>query len=299
MLSSTSTVSVLEKRNTPNAITNKQLTVATDDVLLLVQKLQSSLELEVIFTHLLDHIRSLVPGCRLLYSSPESNINLPIGGPVLKHQCFYQLKAEQEQLGEIRISNSSKLTDYELSMVELCLSHLLYPLRNALLYREAIRNARQDALTGVGNRFAFSRNFEREQRLAQRYHQDLSLLVIDIDYFKRINDKYGHLAGDEVLKSVAECLKSVMRQTDMIFRYGGEEFTAILTKTDREGALVIAERIRKEVEKLAVTISGDDIKATVSVGIGSLKEVKDSQALFNQADDNLYLAKRGGRNQVR
>ncbi len=298
MLSTTSTVSTLGKRNTTNSISSKRQSVATEDVLLLVQKLQSSLELEVIFAHLLEHIRTLVPGSRLLYSLPESSINLPIGGPVLKHQCFYQLNAEHEKLGEIRVSNSAKFTDYELSMVEVCLSHLLYPLRNALLYREAIRNARQDALTGVGNRFAFSRAFEREQRLAQRYHQDLSLLVIDIDFFKRINDQHGHLAGDEVLKSVAQCLESVMRQTDMIFRYGGEEFTAILTKTNREGAQVIAERIRNEVEKLTVPVNDNHVNTTVSIGIGSLQEAKDSQALFNQADDNLYLAKRKGRNQV-
>jgi diguanylate cyclase (GGDEF)-like protein len=229
---------------------------------------------------------------------PEINVHLPIGGPVLKHQCFYQLNAEHEKLGEIRISNSAKFTEFELSMVEVCLSHLLYPLRNALLYREAIRNARQDALTGVGNRFSFSRAFEREQRLAQRYHQDLSLLVIDIDFFKRINDQHGHSCGDEVLKSVAQCLQSVMRQTDMIFRYGGEEFTAILTKTNREGAQVIAERIRVEVEKLTVQLNENQVKTTVSIGIGSLNEAKDSQALFNQADDNLYLAKRNGRNRV-
>jgi len=278
--------------------TRKRAQPDLSDTLTFVQSLQSSLELEVILPILLDRIRLVVPGCRLLYTNQELDINLKVGGPLLKNQCFYQLKTEQQNLGEIRVSNSAQLLEPDLRAIEDSLSHLLYPLRNAMLYLEAIRSARLDALTGVGNRFAFSRAYEREHALAVRHKNDLSLLILDIDHFKKINDCFGHLAGDQVLKEVASALQDAMRQTDMIFRYGGEEFTAILTKTDGDGARVIAERIRRRVEALTILQAGERIRVTISIGIGSLNDANNDRQMFEIADNNLYLAKRNGRNQV-
>ena len=296
MLSQTHIRSRLGKR--PSLVTTKPRLPDPSDTLEFVQSLQSSLELEVMLPHLLDRIRLSVPGSRLIYQHEEFNIQLELGGPVLKNQCFYSLKTGEENLGEIRISNSVRFTEPDLQAIEESLSFLLYPLRNAILYQQAIRNARQDALTGVGNRFAFSRAFEREQLLARRHNYDLSLLVIDVDHFKRVNDRHGHLVGDKVLQAVAAMLQTVMRQTDMVFRYGGEEFTAILTNTDRDGAMVIAERIRNKVASLNVEHNDELIQVTVSIGLGTLQTVDNDRELFEQADENLYLAKRSGRNQV-
>ncbi len=296
MLTQTPIRSRLGKR--PSLVTTKPRLPDPGDTLEFVQSLQSSLELEVMLPHLLDRIRLSVPGSRLIYRHTELNIQIELGGPVLKNQCFYALKTDDDNLGEIRISNCARFNEPELQAIEDSLSYLLYPLRNAILYQQAIRNARQDALTGVGNRFAFSRAFEREQLLARRHDCNLSLLVIDVDHFKRVNDRYGHLVGDKVLKAVAVTLQEVMRQTDMVFRYGGEEFTAILTNTDRHGARVIAERVRQQVAGLTVEHDDETIAVTVSIGLGTLAEVHNNQELFERADENLYLAKRKGRNQV-
>ena len=232
------------------------------------------------------------------YQHEALGIDIELGGPKLKHQCFYQLNTEQQALGEIRISNSKRFAEPDLHVIEETLSHLLFPLRNAMLYQEAIRSARVDALTGVGNRFAFSRSFEREHALAMRHQNDLSLLVLDVDHFKTINDRFGHLVGDQVLREVAQSIQNAMRQTDMVFRYGGEEFTAILTKTDAEGTAVIAERIRQHVADLEVFCEGERIPVTISIGASSSTNSIDGRSMFQQADDNLYRAKRNGRNQV-
>jgi diguanylate cyclase (GGDEF)-like protein len=257
-----------------------------------------SLELEVILPALLDFIRQQVTGVRMRYTNPDLNLSMDFGGAVLKNQCFYQLKTDEQALGEIRFSNATRFSESELHAIERSLTHLLHPLRNALLYQQAVRNARQDALTGVGNRFAFSRTFEREQLLAKRHGTDLALLILDIDHFKQVNDEYGHLAGDKVLRCVADAMTDVMRATDEIFRYGGEEFTAILPTTDDSGAHVIAERIRKRVEQLEVQFEERVIKVTMSIGVASTAGIQVAAQLFEQADANLYQAKRSGRNRV-
>ncbi|GAB2199179.1 GGDEF domain-containing protein [Sessilibacter sp. MAH4] len=297
MLSSTNTSTGYKKRNI-TALVRKSEQARTGKVLELVQKLQSSLEVEAILPHLLEYLRNYIPDCRLSYRYDEFEFNLEFEGPNLVHQCFYQLNVDDINLGEIRVTNSKEFSEFELQIIEETLTHLYFPLRNALLYQQAIRNARLDALTGVNNRFAFSRAFERELKLAHRYNNDLSLLILDIDHFKSVNDHYGHLCGDIVLRDVAQTIKAAMRETDMIFRYGGEEFTAILPKTDHQGALVIAERIRKEVEGLIINADNKPVSVTVSIGIGSLKNVESSDQLFIQADEHLYSAKRAGRNRV-
>lgn len=293
MLSSIDSRARAQKSNTPGSIAPD-----STDILLLVQRLQMSLELEVILPALLEFIRQPVPGVRMRYTNPDLNLSMEFGGTVLKNQCFYQLKTDEQALGEIRFSNATRFSENELHAIESSLSHLLHPLRNALLYQQAVRNARQDALTGVGNRFAFSRTFEREQLLAKRHGSDLALLILDIDHFKRVNDEFGHLAGDKVLRCVADAMTDVMRATDEIFRYGGEEFTAILPTTDDSGAYVIAERIRKRVEQLEVQFEQRVIKVTMSIGVASTAGIDAAAQLFEQADNNLYQAKRSGRNRV-
>lgn len=296
MLSQTDSRTSVGKRAALVKSKPKQLNL--EDTLSFVQSLQSSLELEVILTVFLEKLCLFIPGCRLAYQHEDLGLELALGGPVFKHQCFYQLSTEQQNLGEIRISNSSKFAEPDLIEIEQCLSHLLYPLRNAMLYQEAIRCARLDALTGVGNRFAFSRAFDREHALAIRHQNDLSLLILDVDHFKSINDHYGHLIGDQVLKEIAQEIENAMRQTDMVFRYGGEEFTAILTKTNAEGAAVIAERIRKRVADATILSGGERIPVTISIGVSSSSSSIEGRAMFEQADNNLYRAKRNGRNQV-
>ncbi|GGB45562.1 GGDEF domain-containing protein [Shewanella inventionis] len=158
-----------------------------------------------------------------------------------------------------------------------------------------------DQLTGVHNRRAYHQIAKQECARAIRFNQPLSLLVIDIDYFKAINDNYGHIGGDEILKEFAQNCDKLLRQSDSLSRIGGEEFTAILPMTDNNDARLIAERIRAQIAQhpfyISKTCTGVNI--TVSIGCSSLtKEDNSMHDLFCRADKALYLAKHSGRNQV-
>ena len=170
----------------------------------------------------------------------------------------------------------------------------------ARLREELRRRSETDALTGVANRRRFHQALEIECMRYTRGHAPLSLLMIDLDNFKDVNDRYGHPAGDTVICSVAHLLVTTLRKTDLLARYGGEEFAALLPETRIEGALVIAERIRKMVEGRPVAADGECIRITVSVGVSS--HTNDSevnpQILLKKADLALYRAKTAGRNRV-
>ncbi|MBR5555168.1 GGDEF domain-containing protein [bacterium] len=156
-----------------------------------------------------------------------------------------------------------------------------------------------DPLTGLYNRRHFDNMIEREFLRAQRYSNDLSIALIDVDFFKKVNDTHGHLCGDYVLKEVAYLTLQTFRKTDMVFRYGGEEILVILTETPLEKAVIPLERLRKSIENYPFNYDGKDIKITVSIGVESLcEETHNFEELIDHADKALYKAKDNGRNQV-
>jgi len=157
-----------------------------------------------------------------------------------------------------------------------------------------------DGLTGIYNRRHFNQILDLEWKRGSREKRLLTLIMLDIDHFKHINDTFGHLAGDDYLKSVAAILKgSFKRCTDVIARYGGEEFTVILENTDQKGALLLAERIRTQIEALRLTCSSTPVPLTMSLGIAIYPgHSPDTAALIDKADQALYAAKEGGRNRV-
>ena len=168
------------------------------------------------------------------------------------------------------------------------------------LREELRRRSETDALTGVANRRRFCQALEIECMRFTRGHAPLSLLMIDLDHFKSVNDRYGHPAGDSVLCHVAHLLLSSLRKTDLLARYGGEEFAVLLPETRMEGALVIAERIRRIVGRNTVEAGGESISVSVSVGVASHandSEV-DAEILLKKADLALYRAKTAGRDRV-
>lgn len=160
---------------------------------------------------------------------------------------------------------------------------------------ELERLAATDGLTGLKNNRAFQERLAEEFRRASRYHQPLSLLLLDVDNFKQFNDSFGHPAGDAVLQQVAEVLRQTARETDLAARYGGEEFVVVLPQTDGDGALVIAERLRA-----AVAAAPWDLRAvTVSVGVATVSlDTPDPETLIVCADDALYRSKAAGRDRV-
>lgn len=169
-------------------------------------------------------------------------------------------------------------------------------IENAELHQERERQSVTDGLTGVSNRRHFTEVFYREFERAKRYGQSLSLIVADLDYLKKVNDTYGHQAGDEAIKTIARVLHEGSRSIDLAARYGGEEFCLLLPNTDLEMAEQTAERLRKKISECSVEGAG---AISASIGVASFPMHADEpDDLFRQADEALYEAKQRGRNRV-
>jgi two-component system, cell cycle response regulator len=162
------------------------------------------------------------------------------------------------------------------------------------------RMANYDAVTGINNKHVFDNRLEQEFAYARRNHLPLSLLMIDVDFFKKVNDTYGHMAGDYVLQGVAKRISNTVRDEDILARYGGEEFTVINRGTDMAGAMLLAERIRKTIDAEPFIFEKQSIKVTISIGVSSLlnDNFDTPQELVAHADAGLYKSKEGGRNRV-
>lgn len=162
-----------------------------------------------------------------------------------------------------------------------------------------IRLASFDSLTGLHNRGVFNMEIRREFDRARRYGRAISLLMLDIDHFKRFNDSYGHQTGDQVLREIGGLLSMNCRSNDLAARYGGEEFAIILPETPMESAIIKAERIRKTVMNHPFTSDSTSLSVTVSLGLADQQEwMKRPEDLIEAADKALYKAKQSGRNQV-
>jgi diguanylate cyclase (GGDEF)-like protein len=166
-------------------------------------------------------------------------------------------------------------------------------------HEEIYRLTTIDGLTQIYNKRYFLETLEREISRAHRYRRELTLMMMDIDHFKKINDTYGHLAGDYVLKQLASVIKARIRREDTMSRYGGEEFALVLPEVDQINAGQTAEKIRKLVEKTVFKFEDTKIPVTVSMGVSALDpETKDPNDFIKRADEKLYQAKNQGRNQV-
>jgi two-component system, cell cycle response regulator len=157
-----------------------------------------------------------------------------------------------------------------------------------------------DGLTKLHNHRYFQDELARAFENSQRYERPLSLAMIDIDFFKKVNDTYGHAAGDDVLKAVARLYRDSVRSTDLVARYGGEEFAVMMPETELSDAITFAEKIRSMIEETSITTQAGTLNATVSIGVASVphSRIHSSKELIVAADKALYRAKKSGRNQV-
>jgi diguanylate cyclase (GGDEF)-like protein len=192
------------------------------------------------------------------------------------------------------------LRDGDLLKVGRCIFKFLSGTNIENAYHEEIyRLTTVDGLTQIFNKRYFQEALGREIGRAYRYHRELSLVMFDIDRFKTINDTYGHLAGDYVLKHLATTVKARIRREDILARYGGEEFAIISPEIDHCNAMLLGEKVRGIADRTAFKFEDVDIPLTVSVGVCSLSpEVPNATELVRRADGNLYAAKSAGRNQV-
>jgi diguanylate cyclase (GGDEF)-like protein len=218
-----------------------------------------------------------------------------ISGFVTRNIVCVPVRTKDKILGSIEVVNkhSGSFDLDDVLILTALANQVAVAIENARLYEESI----VDGLTGLYQRKFFELRFEEELKRSKRYTHPLNLVMIDIDYFKKVNDEHGHLMGDAVLKEVALVLKRSTRLEDFVARYGGEEFAIIMPHTPVEDMRKTSERLRAEIEEMEVS----GVRITISVGIGHFDGRDgdfDCNDLIKRADEALYLAKKKGRNRV-
>jgi diguanylate cyclase (GGDEF)-like protein len=221
-----------------------------------------------------------------------------IGAPIV---------AGETRLGALvlySLSSARRFSERYLSLVDAVGRQAGVAIQNSRLYEEIQQLAATDPLTGLYNRRHFYTLASHEFNMARRFNQSITAIMVDIDHFKRVNDTYGHLVGDIVLQNVANRCNKILRQSDILCRYGGEEFVILMIGTSLESALQIAERLRKRIADTPIETEGKSISITVSLGVSALGpymhpvSLTGLDILINRADQALYTSKENGRNRV-
>jgi len=263
----------------------------------LANLLQSSLDIETLLTLFSNELAAIIAHDGLSFDNEDEAIAIQIGKKS-HHSCHYKLVLMEEDLGEIQLTRNKRFSEDELRQLESLLGMLVYPVRNALLFRRALQTAYTDPVTGINNRMAMDTSLRHDIELARRQKHPLALLMLDVDYFKQVNDGHGHLVGDAVLKQLTDCIIECIRRSDNVFRYGGEEFNVVLNNTSREGAHLLAERIRQAVAHHGFICNELKLHITVSIGVAMLETHDGIPELIEKSDQALYRAKNAGRNRV-
>jgi len=266
-------------------------------ILQLSDLLSRSLEIEQIIAVFAQEIQSKIPHVGYRYKVGDIGLDI-IKGDAIGPCANYRLKLQNCQLGEISFFREHIFSSEELCALEELLCVLIYPVKNALMYQVALKSAYRDPLTGLNNRAAMEKLLPREIELANRHAQSMALMVMDLDGFKQINDRNGHDVGDRVLRDVGEILQSAVRNTDLLYRYGGDEFVGGLAQTDINGALEVSERIRRGVESLSSYGQAVLDNIEMSIGITMVRPDDNFTNAFKRADNAMYKAKQGGKNRI-
>lgn len=261
----------------------------------LLQVLQTSLDTDELLNNFFKHVQPIIDIAGITFSSNQGDFCL---GRKTIHSRDYNLIINDEVLGKIEFSRRSRWLNRDLITIENILSYLVHPLRNALTHQRMAKLARIDGLTLIGNRAAFDEHIERAIQTAQRHSQPLTLVMLDIDHFKSINDAYGHLQGDKVLQKIANTINCACRSTDSVYRYGGEEFAILLGNTCRSGAEVFAKRLNQLIAGTNHAYQNQRFNLTASMGLTELRATDSSESFIDRADAALYRAKNAGRNRI-
>jgi diguanylate cyclase (GGDEF)-like protein len=242
---------------------------------------------------------------------PNNELVLADDGVSRRHARI-EKRSERMVLMDVGSTNGTLLNDAELSgIAELrtgdriqvgstIFKYLSASDLEAALHEQIFSNATTDALTGLRSKRHLSDELGREFSRARRYNRKFSILMIDIDHFKQVNDRYGHQVGDITLRAVASNVLSCLHSDDLAARYGGEEFMVVLLETKLEEAVAIAERIRRAIAELVVSYREALLQVTVSIGCAEYSHADENEVrLFERADQRMYAAKEAGRNTVR
>jgi diguanylate cyclase (GGDEF)-like protein len=209
---------------------------------------------------------------------------------------LFRFSAKEQETRYLAIKDSGKIDRARMAVL---LNQLELSLKRSRLFAEVQELSITDGLTGLYARGYFLERFKQELVRSKYNNYPLSFLLIDADNFKTYNDTYGHITGDAILKEIAKILKYSLRQIDMCARYGGEELCILLPETNKEGSLLVAQRLRLSVEEARIRVFNENIRCTVSIGVASYPDDAQSpNGLIDQADKALYQAKAQGRNRV-
>jgi diguanylate cyclase (GGDEF)-like protein len=224
-----------------------------------------------------------------------------IAPPSMASMLVLPLLVHERPLGTLVLGAKRKgaFGDSVRPTLEVLASHVAVSLANARMVRRLEELATSDGLTGLLNKRALLESVQSKLAAATRFSRHMSVLVIDIDFFKKVNDNFGHDIGDVVLKGLGGILRKTKRTTDVVARFGGEEFVVLCEETDADGAILLAERIREELQKTTFHTPKGPLNVTCSVGVATFPVAgRDWDTLFKAADDALYTSKHSGRNRV-
>ena len=276
----------------------KKIESLTEESLRTMYILQSTLDINILIELFDNELKKMVSHDYLNYKNSIENINIDLG-EIIKEKLIFNLKINNNSLGKFIIARNIKFNKWEINEIKNLMSVLVQPINNALNYRQAITNASIDPVTKLNNRTLFNKIINQEIDFAQRYKQKLLLMILDLDNFKKINDNFGHNIGDILLSLIGQKLTKFMRRSDLVFRYGGDEFCIILRNTILDGANNLANRVRNNINEKEYDCNDIKIKISVSIGLAELHHDDDYMKFIERADKLLYKAKKAGRNNVK
>ncbi len=261
----------------------------------LVAKLQTTLSIEEILTIFADHAKQLINLSGLQFQS-SLGVCQSAESDTSQTPYSFDLDIENERLGQLIYFSKFPMGQAIKSKLQQLHSALIYPLRNAVMYNRVLRLATKDALTGLNNRSQFNDSLAQRLERCRRQHRPFSLMLLDLDNFKQVNDNFGHKIGDDVLQEFSKVLNKSVRGTDSIFRFGGDEFALLIDDPEFTTNKVIADRIMHLVAQSDLMAQ---YKVTSSIGFTLANNQDCENEVFARADKGLYKAKAAGRNCAR
>ena len=283
------------------AVQSREATKRVGDLERLVafsQSLARSLDLASITSAAVEHLPALVPGRTVWAASDALGLAEPEDGDLAALR--FPMTVAGTSVGVIGVPPGRPLTEEQRGMLVAAAALLAVSIKNAELFREVHENSVRDALTGCFRRKHALEVMDVELKRARRSQLPLSLIMFDLDHFKEINDRHGHLCGDAVLAAVGLRMNAVLRISDVKCRYGGEEFLVLLPDTPLAGARHVADTLRRELAEHPIEWEGGQISTTASFGVTAIHPGEEqTTAIIARADAALYRAKQEGRNCVR
>ncbi|SHK64157.1 diguanylate cyclase (GGDEF) domain-containing protein [Marinobacter antarcticus] len=271
-----------------------------DPLTRLTRRLSTTLSLETQLGILAEEMGSIIPFDALSYRHQIARRDFVyatgMGGP---HRCEYRLGLEGVCYGTLTLNRRHKFSDEELQGVEMIISAAICPLRNACQFIAIEQAALTDALTSIPNKRALDEHLQRASLLAERHAEEYSLILCDLDHFKEVNDQHGHVVGDHLLRLTAGALETAIRNSDSVYRFGGEEFAILLPHTGEQEARDVADRVRSAVANLRIDCGGTELSVTISCGVARYMPPEGAEQWITRADEALYRAKDQGRNCTR